>query len=314
MLRRSLMLVGPRQLAWVEEELPPLGRDDVLLRTRLGAISIGTEMPLYLGQHRGTQPPVYPIMTGYESLADVIACGSSVSQFRVGDRVVAFYGHRTAAALPARRVIGVPPGIPAPLALLVILACDTAKGVVKCQIQPDEAVLITGAGTIGLLTLFNLKHRGVQSIDIVDPVPQRRELALQLGARRALPTRDTSRHSTAYQAGFECSSRNAAFDLLQQRVERGGRICVLADGNVEPLVLSPAFHEKEQTVIGSSDGLDYQAYATWFFEHAPRAAYVLQRVFELETSADELPHVFSRIANAELRPLKALVRYQNGNR
>src|SRR5690242_2886420 len=105
---RALLLMAPGYLRWVEEELPPIGPDDLLIETRAGAVSIGTELPQYRGDARGSTPLDYPRMTGYESVGVVLARGAAVRQVQVGERVVAAYGHRTRAVIPADRVIVVP--------------------------------------------------------------------------------------------------------------------------------------------------------------------------------------------------------------
>lgn len=43
---KSLMLVGPREVQWCEEELPPLEGHEVLVRTIACAISTGSELPV----------------------------------------------------------------------------------------------------------------------------------------------------------------------------------------------------------------------------------------------------------------------------
>lgn len=55
-----LYLAAPRRLAWITEELPPLGPHDVLVSTSTGAISIGSELPLYRGNSRASRLPQYP--------------------------------------------------------------------------------------------------------------------------------------------------------------------------------------------------------------------------------------------------------------
>ena len=157
MHRKSLLLAAPRQLEWVSEDLPPLQPHEVLIQTTAGAISTGSELPIYCGTARSTEPIRYPRMTGYESTGVVIGCGSNVKRFQVGDRVIAFYGHRTCAIVSGAKAIAVPDNVPDALALLSILTCDVSKGIRKVAPQPDESVLITGAGTIGLLTIFMLK-------------------------------------------------------------------------------------------------------------------------------------------------------------
>lgn len=210
------MLTGPGRLEWVTERLHEPRSDDVLLRTRAGAISMGTELPLYRAQSRGAHPASYPLMTGYESVADVVARGPRVEGLTVGDRVVAFYGHRTAAAMPEARVVPIPPDVQDEVAVLLVLACDSAKGVSKLEVNRQDPVAISGCGAVGLLTLFNLHARGARNITVIEPIRARRELALRFGARAALHPDDEALSQQACSVALECSSSNAAFARLQK--------------------------------------------------------------------------------------------------
>lgn len=309
MRRHSLLLIAPHQLEWVADDLPPLAPDEVLVRTIASAVSVGTELPQYRGDEREVIPRGYPRMSGYESLGIVEACGAEVRRLAVGQRVLAFYGQRTYGIVAEAKAIPMPQDVPAPLALLAILSCDAAKGVRKLAPAPDEAVLVTGASTMGLLTLFVLTRYGVRAVDVVEPRPERRALASLLGARHVFAP-DALPGDPTYPAGFECSSRAAAFILLQERMRPGGRICVLADGNVEPLTLAPAFHVNELSIIGSSDGWDYQQHAVWYVEQVRSgAAVALERLFELAVTPEELPAAFASMARGEIVPVKVFVRY-----
>jgi alcohol dehydrogenase len=281
----------------------------VLVQTRAGAISIGAELPQYCGTARSTEAARYPRMTGYESVGTVIARGVDVQRLKVGDRVVAFYGHCTHCLVPENKAIPVPGGISDALALLVILTCDVARGIRKVAPAEDEPVLITGAGTIGLLTVFMLRAYGVRTIDVIEPREERRALALQLGAREALSAEEMIHRSEMYPVGIECSSRNAAFELLQGKMQHAGRICILADGNIEPLVLAPTFHEKELSMVGSSDGWDYQEHARWYFSMVREHAHNLKQLFDYHTTADDLISTFEKLASGTIVPLKVLVQY-----
>lgn len=302
----SLLLVGPRRLAWVAEDLPPPGPDEVMVQTIAGAISIGTELPLYRGDSRRSTPPRYPCMTGYENLGRVLAVGPQVGEVRTGDRVLAFYGHRTCALVPAAKTIPVPAEIPDTLALTAILSCDAAKGVRGLGLTGQERVLVTGAGAMGLLAVFVLRAFGIRHISVVEPDKARGTLALRLGARDwywpAPP-------DAAYDAGIECSARDAAFALLQERVRPGGCICVLSDGNVEPLTLAPAFHANELRIIASSDGEDYRGHARWYFAHSRRYEDTPALLFQHEISHTALPATFARLATGVIAPVKVLIRY-----
>jgi alcohol dehydrogenase len=308
MERRSLLLMAPRRLAWVAEELPAPGPHEVLVETTAGAVSVGTELPQYMGTEREIVARGYPRMTGYESLGTVVACGSNVQGLNPGERVVAFYGHRTGALIPEIKAICVPGGVSDELALLVILMCDVAKGVRKLSPRPDQQALVTGAGAIGLLTLWVLRAYGVREVDVVEPQASRCELALRLGARRAV-TPESADLDDAYAIGFECSSRQAGFALLQQRAASNGRLCVLADGNVEPLILAPSFHAKELAIVASNDGWDYQQHARWYFEQVRDGAPELEALFEARAPAAGLPTLFERMASGETSPVKVFVQY-----
>ncbi len=309
MKRRSLLLTAPKRLAWLTETLPPLQPNEVLVQTTSGAISIGAELPQYRGIARSNVTPTYPHMTGYESVGTVIACGSGVQHRHIGERVVAFYGHRTHGIVPEQKAMLVPQGISDALALLAILTCDVSKGIAKIN-DFAGAMLITGAGAIGLLTLFMLRYYSSDSrIDIVEPRAERRELALLLGATTALSPEDVLDRNSSYSVGYECSSNNAAFALLQQKMLKDGHICILSDGNLEPLTLTPAFHEKELNIIGSSDGLDYHGHAQRFFAYVSTHNTYLEQIFDYQTTAENLPRTFADMANGTISPIKVLVKY-----
>ena len=310
-LTERLYLIAPKRLAWITEDLPPVGPHDVLVHTRAGAISIGSELPLYGGTSRAGHPPQYPWSMGYENVGIVAACGSAVQRVQCGDRVVAFYGHCTHAVMPETRVIVVPDGVSDALAILSILTCDTAKGVRKIAPRPEETTLITGAGTIGLLTLFILRAYGVAQVDMVEPRAERHALARLLGARNVWHPQDVSNESTAYAVAFECSSRNKAFALLQKQVQKQGRICITADGNIEPLVLTSDFHEKELQIMGSSDGWDYHQHAAWYFHEVQQHATHLEHLFELRIARDELISTFEQLAEGDIHPIKVFVSYNH---
>lgn len=307
MLARSLMLIAPYRLEWIEEALPPAGPDQVLIETTSDAVSIGTELPHYRGGSRGAHSDAYPRMTGYESVGRVLEVGTGVRRVRPGERVFSFYGHSSHAVIAEDKVVSVPDGVSDAIALLGILSCDVGKGVRTVRPTPDEAVLVTGAGTIGLLTTWTLAARWTPHITVVDPDPARRDLALALGARHAYAPEDVP--EADYAVGIECSSRDAAFAALQAHLRPQGRICILADGNLEPLVLTPRFHAKELTITGSSDGDDYHGHAAWFFEAARSDADVLERLFQLSVNADELPRVFADMAAGAVAPVKVLVEW-----
>lgn len=296
----ALLLYGPRDLRWTEGELKPPEPGEVWLETLAGAVSVGTELPLYRGDARAVAAPTYPLMTGYESLARVVRVGEEVENVCVGDHVVSTYGHRTAGCVSVARLMRVPDDVPDEIALLAILSNDAGKGVGKLRLGRDDAVLITGAGTIGLLALYRLSWLGLSHVDVVEPDPERRKLALTLGGRKVFsPGELNDEH--VYAAGVECSSHQNAFATLQRHLKVGGQICILADGNVEPLVLTPEFHARELSVVGSSAGEDYPGFAQAFFQHWLEDRAPLDKLFTLRIEVGELPETFERMLTPALK-------------
>ena len=288
--------------------MPPLGPGDVLIQTVVGAVSVGAELSLYRGVARAVSPPRHPLMTGYENVGIVARVGREVRRFSGGERVVASYGHRTHGVLAEERPIPVPDDVPDELALLAILTCDVAKGIRKVSPEPEEPVLVAGAGGIGLLTLFVLTAYGVAHVDVIEPREERRAIARGLGARAAA-TPDDARDLGSYLVGLECSASAAAFATLQERMRTRGRLCVLSDPGADLLTLGPAFYEKELLVVGSNDGWDYHEHARWFFDVVRRGGSRLGRIFELKTDFERLPQLFERMATGDVSPVKVLVRY-----
>lgn len=244
---------------------------------------------------------------GYESYGEVIEVGSDVTDFHIGDKVVAFYGQKDYAVCRDTSVISVPPGIGADSALLMILSCDTAKGVFKVNPKPTDQVLVTGLGTIGLLTVYFLRHyMNVDHVDAVEPDQKRAEMGELFGVRRCFLDRPPE--DERYDSGFECSARNSAFQVLQSSMKQHSKICILSDGNYDEFVLHPRFFKNELNIVGSSDGYDYHKHAKWFFDHLSETTY-MNRLFEHRISRESLVECFEDLASGRIRPLKVLVTY-----
>ncbi|PSR29661.1 MAG: alcohol dehydrogenase [Sulfobacillus benefaciens] len=310
MIRRtkSLRLMRSRELEWHEHDLPPLDDHGVLIKTMACAVSIGSEIPMYRGDSLATRSTVYPRQMGYESYGEVMDIGRGVTRIQIGDPVVAFYGQQTYAVCPETQVISVPRNIKPSTALLTILSCDAAKGVLKLRPKASDKVLVSGLGTMGLLTVYFLReYLNVRHVDAMEPDRERSAMGISFGVNvcfcdeRSIPS--------VYDVGFECSARNAAFHVLQASLEPHGRLCVLSDGNVEEFSLHSAFFEKELGIVGSSDGWDYQEHAKWFFEHVPSTPYISD-LFQLEIEPSALIGCYQELAAGRIRPIKILVNYQ----
>ncbi|PFG07133.1 alcohol dehydrogenase [Bacillus sp. es.034] len=309
MIQTSLELTAKKTLQWTTQPLPPLKEDEILIKTIAGAISIGAELPQYNETDPTDLPSTYPKETGYESFGGVVATGEGVKGFKIGDRAVAFYGHKDYGIVKESKAIFVPEDVPPQEALLVILSCDAAKGVLKLNPKENDRVLVTGAGTLGLLTIYYLKEfMKVSHIDLVEPHRVRGELARELGAETVYKDQIEC-PSDFYDYALECSGFNDAFKLLQKSLKYEGEMCILSDGNKESFILQPDFFRKELKVAGSSDGWDYEEHSRWYFEQIKDKDSGLRELFEKTIRFEELPQCFEELGTGKISPIKVLVNY-----
>lgn len=107
-MQQSLVLVGKRKLEWERKALKPIEKDELLIQTIAGAISIGAELPQYNESDVTDLNPIYPKETGYESFGKVIEAGEDVLDINIGDNVLAFYGHKDYGVVKAEKVLKSP--------------------------------------------------------------------------------------------------------------------------------------------------------------------------------------------------------------
>lgn len=308
MKQYKLVLEGPKQLKWETDEVRLFQDDEIIVKTIAGAISIGAELPQYKESDISDVNPLYPRETGYESYGEVIQVGNKITNLNVGDKVVSFYGHQTLGVVKGHKVIRVPNYIKPKIALLSILSCDAAKGVLKLNPRKDEKVLIAGMGVMGLLACYFLKyHVDVDHVDVIEPNKNRREFAKEFGAKNIYDSEEQILETYSY--GFECSATNSGFRTLQKAVKSNGAICILSDGNKEELSLKLAFYEKELKIIGSSDGYDYQKHADWFFSQIKQTPF-LEEIFQHEIQYTGLIQCFEELSQGIINPLKVFVSYE----
>ncbi len=161
-----------------------------------------------------------PRIYGHETAGVVAAVGAGVTQFKPGDRVVAFhhipclecfYCQRklyaqcpvykrvgiTAGFEPAgggfsqyvrvmdwiveRGVEKIPEGVSFERATLVEPLNTCLKAVVQCDPQPEDFVVVMGQGPIGLMFTM-LTHRTGAKVAATDTIAERREIAARCGA------------------------------------------------------------------------------------------------------------------------------------
>ena len=170
---------------------------EVAVELDFSAISAGTEKANFIGQRNGVHiaeedEPIYPRTVGYSSAGRITALGAGVSDLSVGDRVAVIWGkHKKVNTLPRERVVKIPDGISEREAAFALIATFPLAAIRKTRLEIGESALVMGLGILGIFAVQELRAAGACPIVAVDPIAERRELALHLGADYALdPTAD----------------------------------------------------------------------------------------------------------------------------
>lgn len=182
----------------------PLKAGEIRLRGLISAISHGTELHFVRGTSpfagkyfdprlrafvAGTNVDDHdPDVLGYEIVSEVIEVGSGVVGIRAGDIVHSGTPHQdqtivdTTAQLQFGYPITVlPRGQPLEPALFISLGSVALQAIHDARIKIGDRVLVSGLGTIGVLTAQFAALSGASAILVSDPIRARRELAVHVG-------------------------------------------------------------------------------------------------------------------------------------
>ncbi|MFM1725510.1 quinone oxidoreductase [Rhodococcus sp. PAM 2766] len=177
---------GPDVLTPTEVPDPQPGPDDLLVAT--DAIGINF-IDTYI--RAGIYPTELPYVPGNEGTGVVVAVGSAVTEFGVGDRVAwadAAGGYAEKVVVPASAAVDVPDGVAPELAASALLQGMTAHYLIESAYpaRPGETVLVhAGAGGVGLLLTQMATAKGVKVITTVS-TDEKEALSREAGAWRVL--------------------------------------------------------------------------------------------------------------------------------
>ena len=295
------------------EAIDPLGPLDVLVRASASAISHGTEMLVYRGQvdrELALDLPTlrggfgFPIKYGYASVGSVTQCGAEVKSLKVGDLVFAHHPHQSVYAVPEGLVQRLSPEVD-PEAATLLANVETAITIVlDSRARFMDRVVVFGQGVVGLLVTQLLRRQGVRRIIAVDPVLNRRRLALSVGADVAVePGTDFQQEIRAATEGsgadlaIEVSGNPSALNLAIDCLRFQGTLVAASWYGTKPvsLQLGGAFHRNRLRIVSSQvSRLDPALAPAW--TPARRRQVAVQLLQEL-TLAPLITHRFA-IADA----------------
>jgi predicted dehydrogenase/threonine dehydrogenase-like Zn-dependent dehydrogenase len=122
-----------------------------------------------------------PLPLGYSSVGVVMDVGPGVTGFSAGDRVASNGKHAEVVSIPMNLCAKVPDNVPDDEAAFTILGAIALQGIRLAQPALGEAVVVTGLGLIGLVTVQLLRAHGCRVLGI-DYDIGKLALARQFGA------------------------------------------------------------------------------------------------------------------------------------
>lgn len=122
-----------------------------------------------------------PLALGYCNVGVVSAVGSRVTGFAPGDRVASCGKHAEVVSMPVNLCAHVPDGVPDDQAAFTVLGAIALQGIRLVQPTLGEAVVVTGLGLVGLLTVQLLRAHGCRVLGL-DFDPARLAMARRFGA------------------------------------------------------------------------------------------------------------------------------------
>lgn len=294
---KAAFVTGVKETEIREIEKPTPGKGEVLIKVEAVGLC-GSDLHLFLGLHAFRKPPV---ILGHEMAGVVCELGEGVTKFRIGDRVTVNPSVSCGKCFACKRGLEnicdqrKSPGtgawigcfaeyFPTPEETVYKIPDDVdfARGALteplsvathilrRASEQNVKTMAIIGCGTIGLMTLYLAKKRGIEKIVCSDPAVYNREQALKFGADLVVNPLQDDPVETALQLtngeGVDlcivAAGAPGILDQASQMTRKGGEIGLVAmiTKPVSFYCYSVVF--REQRIFGS------QIYQTCDFEDA----------------------------------------------
>ncbi len=211
-MQQILQNMGSGETRLAKVPVPACSRAGVLIQSINSLISIGTERMLVefgksnLIQKARQQPDKVkmvlekmstdglattvdavkskldqPLPLGYCNVGYIVAKGSEVNEYKLGDRVVSNGPHASVVSVSRNLSAKIPDNVSNEEASFTVLASIGLQGIRLAKPSLGESFVVTGLGLIGLLTVQLLRAHGCRVMGI-DFDEDKLELARQFGA------------------------------------------------------------------------------------------------------------------------------------
>jgi len=216
--------------------------------------------------------------------------------------------------VPASAAIPLTPDIDATSAAVIGCAVATGLGAAlrTAHIEPGDSIAIWGAGGVGLNVVVGARMAGARPIIAIDPLPDRRRLALVRGATHVAGPSDAVdviAQATAGQGldfAFEVTGLPEMISSALTNLGLGGQLVLVG---APPRTTEFSFRprellSKQQRIIGCIYGsvrphLDLPMFMNWYRE----GLVPLDDLIGTPISLEELPEAITNLPHRPVRPI-----------
>jgi 2-desacetyl-2-hydroxyethyl bacteriochlorophyllide A dehydrogenase len=147
-------------------------------------------------------------------------------------------------AVKASQLHPLPESLPLREACLIEPLAVVLYALRRVPVAAGERVAILGGGGIGQLLVQAVLRSGAASVAVVDPHPERRSLALRLGAALALPPEEAGLlwedEDRRPEVVFDAAGRAEAFRTALEIAAPGGRVGAIGYSGSEAIAIEPS--------------------------------------------------------------------------
>lgn len=291
---KAVVLRGPNDFISTEIDNPSIAPDEILLRMRRAAIC-GTDIRILEGKK--TKDIHYPSVIGHEICGTIEEVGAQVSGYEVGEKVsvanvipcgncpsclngrenacmhrmaigyqydggFAEYVRIPASCIRSGNLVKLPESVSFTAGALIEPLSCCIRGLKNAGTGFNDAVLVVGAGPIGLMHIQLSNIAGARKVIVSEPNAFRREKALEVGASVVV---DPTKEDLAEIVKRETNGMGVDVIIVAIGVpalvndtlklaRKGGTVCLFAGfaGTGECTIEVNTIHYNELNVCGST--------------------------------------------------------------
>lgn len=236
---KLLQIMAPGEVVWRDAPIPQAAEGEVLVK--VAAITTCPQWDLHVMTGEPMFPgvplpyPYTPGQPGHEMTGEVVALGSDVTELSVGDRVAAWRDagarrqgcYAQYVAFQAENLLKIPIDlVTEKVASLELAMCVqvSLNQLGRLDAVQGKRIGIGGLGPAGLVAVQMARAYGAAEVIAIDPVPTRRELAIQLGADVAIAPDDrywSAKHDEPFvlDTALDCTGLKVSIEFLMEQTK-----------------------------------------------------------------------------------------------